>query len=172
MYERKHPFPGLLINYDNSSYIATDLDDDDDRDPYWLCQMFEYGFIRLIKLTSHFQASQLLQIIQDAIKGFNSPFVSIRCWSMLPKWERDNWMNVQPSKHLILINGHTHQGPWFEGNSQLPFEDPFALAKCWRNCFNNRIINVAQNLWKNYHFMEAWKEFLSLVLDQIGRAHV
>ena len=95
MYERKHPFPGLLINYDNSSYIATDSDDDDDdRDPYWLCQMFEYGFIRFIKLTSHFQASQLPQIIQDAIKGFNSPFVSIRCWSMLPKWERDNWMNI------------------------------------------------------------------------------
>ena len=35
----------------------------------------------------------------------------------------------------------------------MPFDDPFALAKCWRNCFNNQIINVAQNLWKNYHFM-------------------
>ena len=62
-------------------------------------------------------------------------------------------MNVQPSKHLILINGHTHQGPWFEGNSHLSFNDPFTLAECWRNCFNNQIINVAQNLWKKYHFM-------------------
>ena len=108
VYEKKHPFPGLLINYDYSSCIAANSDDDDDRDPYWLSQMFEYGFIRFIKLTSHFQASQLPQIIQDAIKGFNSPFVSIRCWSTLPKWERDNWMNVQPSKHLILLNGHIH----------------------------------------------------------------
>ena len=115
--------------------------------------MFEYGFIRFIRLTSHFQASQFPQIIQDAIKGFNSPFVSIRCWSTLPKWERDNWMNVQPSKHLILINGHMHQRPWFEGNSQLSFADPFTLVECWRNYFNNQIINVAQNLWKNYHFM-------------------
>ena len=62
-------------------------------------------------------------------------------------------MNVQPSNHLILFNGHTHQGPWFEGNSQLSFDVPFTLAECWRNYFNNQIINVAQNLWKNYHFM-------------------
>ena len=105
--------------------------------------MFEYGFIKFIKLTSHFQASQLSQLIQDAIKGFNSPFVSIRCWSILPKWESDNWMNNQPSKHLILINGHTHQGPWFEGNFQLSFVDPFTLVECWINYFNNQIINVA-----------------------------
>ena len=108
VYEKKHPFPGLLINYDDGSIVANDSDDDDDRDPNWLSQMFEYDFIRSIKLTSHYQASQLPQIIQDAIKEFNSPFVSIRCWSTLPKWERDNWMNVQPSKHLILLNGHIH----------------------------------------------------------------
>ena len=35
----------------------------------------------------------------------------------------------------------------------MSFADPFALAECWRNYFNNQIINVAQNLWKNYHFM-------------------
>ena len=62
-------------------------------------------------------------------------------------------MNVQPSKHLILINGHTHQGQWLEGNPHLSFNDPYALAKCWGNYFNNQIIEVAQNLWKDYHFM-------------------
>ena len=70
MYEKKHPFPGLLINYDDGSYVDADDSDDDDRDPNWLSQMFEYGFIRFIKLTSHNQASQLLQIIQIAIRGF------------------------------------------------------------------------------------------------------
>ena len=54
VYEKKHPFSGLLINYDDSSYIAHDSDDDDDKDPYWLSQMFEYGFIKFIRLTSHF----------------------------------------------------------------------------------------------------------------------
>ena len=153
VYEKKHPFPGLLIDFDDGSYFTDeDSDDDDDENPYpsWLSQMFEYGFIRFVKLTSHKQASQLPQIIQNAIKGLESSstrsFVTIRCWSTLPKWERNNWMNVKPSKHLILINGYTHQGPWFEGNSQLSFKDPFDLANCWRNYFNNQILEVAQNL--------------------------
>ena len=108
VYEKKHPFPVLLVDYDDGLYITDD--DLDDRNPNWLSQMFEYGFIRFIKLTSHKQANQLPQIIQTAIRGFKSSFVSIRCWSTLPKWERDNWMNVQPLKHLILINSYTHQG--------------------------------------------------------------
>ena len=33
VYEKKHPFPGLLINYDDSSYIADDSNGDDDRGP-------------------------------------------------------------------------------------------------------------------------------------------
>ena len=90
VYEKQHPFPGLLINYDDDSYIADDSDDDNDKDPYWLSQMFEYGFVRFIRLTSHLQANQFPQIIQDSIKRFNTPFVTIRCWSTLPKWERDN----------------------------------------------------------------------------------
>ena len=157
VYEKQHPFPGLLINFDDGSYISdiSDISDDDeyDRDPYWLSQMFEYGLIRYIRLTNHFQISQLPQIIKESVKRFNTPFVTIRCWSTLPQWERDNWMNVQPSKHLILINGHTHQGPWFEGNTHLSFTDPFTLIECWRNYFNNQIINVADKLWKRYHFM-------------------
>ena len=40
VYEKKHPFPGLLINYDDSSYIAANSNDDDDRDLYWLSQIF------------------------------------------------------------------------------------------------------------------------------------
>ena len=60
VYEKKHPFSGLLIDYDDGSYFTDeDSDDEDDRNPSWLSQMFEYGFIRFIKLTSHKQASQL-----------------------------------------------------------------------------------------------------------------
>ena len=77
VYENKHPFPGLLINYNDES-------DEEERDPAWLSQMFESGFIRLIQLTSHDQISQLPQIIQNAVKTIGSPFVSIRCWSTLP----------------------------------------------------------------------------------------
>ena len=47
MYEKKHPFLGLLINYDDDSYVDSDDSDDDDMDPNWLSQM----------LTSYKQAS-------------------------------------------------------------------------------------------------------------------
>ena len=62
-------------------------------------------------------------------------------------------MNVQPSKHLILINGYTHQGQCYEGDSRLSFRDPYALAECWRSYFNNQILEVIQVLWKDYHFI-------------------
>ena len=32
MYERKHPFPGLLINYDNDSNVANNYNDDSNSD--------------------------------------------------------------------------------------------------------------------------------------------
>ena len=57
IYEKKHPFPGLIINYEDGA-------DEEDKDPSWLSRMFEYGSIRLIKLTSHDQISQFPQIIQ------------------------------------------------------------------------------------------------------------
>ena len=32
VYGKKHPFPGLLINYDDDSYVDVDVDDSDDDD--------------------------------------------------------------------------------------------------------------------------------------------
>ena len=62
-------------------------------------------------------------------------------------------MNVQPSGYLILINGFTYQGQWYEANSYLSFRDPYALTECWRNYFNNKILDIIQDLWKDYHFI-------------------
>ena len=104
VYEKEHPFPGLIFNYENGT-------DDEDRDPSWLSKMFEYGFIRLIKLASHNQINQFPQIIQQVVTQINSPFVFIRCWSTLPQWDGNNWMTVLPTHHLVLINGYTHNSP-------------------------------------------------------------
>ncbi|KAK9983912.1 hypothetical protein SO802_033437 [Lithocarpus litseifolius] len=72
VYERKmHPFPGLLINYEDDEL------DEEDMDPDWLSQMFEFGFIRMIRVSN---------------------------------------------------------------------------PDCWGNYFNNQILEVIQNLWKDYHF--------------------
>ncbi|KAL0002101.1 hypothetical protein SO802_015882 [Lithocarpus litseifolius] len=111
------------------------------------------AYILFIKLTSHNQISQLLLIIKETVTTIKSPFVSIRCWSTIPKWEMDNWATVQPSKHLVFIGGYSHQGPWFEGNSFLSFRNPQALIECWRSYFNNEIHNVTKELWKNYYFI-------------------
>ena len=50
VYEKKHHFPSLIVNFE-------DWTKDEDKDSSWLSKMFEYGFIRLIKLTSHNQIS-------------------------------------------------------------------------------------------------------------------
>ncbi|KAK9988448.1 hypothetical protein SO802_028687 [Lithocarpus litseifolius] len=106
----------------------------------------------MIRVSNRGQLNQLPQIIQQAVARTTSPSVTIRCWSTLPKWEKDNWMDVQPSKHLILVNVYTHQGPWYKGNSYLSYKNPYAFANCWGNYFNNQILEVIQNLWKDYHF--------------------
>ena len=108
--------------------------------------MFEYGFIILIKLTSHVQISQFPQIIQKVVTRINNPFVFIRCWSNLPQWDGNNWMTVLPAHHLVLINGYTHQGPWYDGDSYLSYRDPYALVDCWRNYFINEILEVTSEL--------------------------
>ena len=100
----------------------------------------------LIKLTSHNQINQFPQIIQQVVTQINSPFVFIRCWSTLPQWDSNNWMTIQPAHHLVLINGYTHNGPWYEGDSYLSYKDPYALADCWRNYFNNEISIVTNEL--------------------------
>ena len=109
--------------------------------------MFEYGFIKLIKLTSHEQINQFPQIVQQVVSEIKSPFVSIRCWSTLSQWDINNWMIVQPVHHLVLINEYTHNGPWYEEDSYISYEDPYALADCWRSYFNNEISDVASELW-------------------------
>ena len=105
VYENKHPFPGLLVNYEDET-------DEDERDPAWLSQMFESGFIRLIKLTNHDQISQMPQIIQNAVKKINSPFVSIRCWSTLRDWDREKWMEV----HDHPKRGVSYNCCWISGD--------------------------------------------------------
>ncbi|KAK9998170.1 hypothetical protein SO802_017773, partial [Lithocarpus litseifolius] len=109
VYEKeKHPFLGLLINYND---LLEDEEEDNQMNPHWLSQMFEYGFTRLIRLTSHNQVGQLPSIIKDTVTRVSSPYVTIRCWSTIPEWKMNEWATIQPSKHLVLIGGYSHQGP-------------------------------------------------------------
>ena len=140
VYEKHHPFPGLIVNYEDGV-------DDEERNPSWLSKMFEYGFLRLIKLTDHIQISQFPLIIQHVVGKIKSPFVTIRCWSTLPRWDVNNWMTIQPSHHLVLIDGYTHNGPWYEGDSYLSYTDPLALIVYWTSyCSSNSDSNHDKSL--------------------------
>ena len=57
------------------------------------------------------------------------------------------------SPQNISFSLYTYQGQWYEGDSHLSFRNPFALAECWRNYFNNQILDVIHNLWKDYRFI-------------------
>ena len=63
------------------------------------------------------------------------------------------YTEVHPSKHLVLVNGFTHQNPWYEGDTYVSYRYPKALAERWKNYFNNQIIDISQELWKDYHFI-------------------
>ena len=64
-------------------------------------------------------------------------------------------MEVHRSKHLVLIDGFTYQGPWYEGDTYISYKYPKALAERWRNYFDNQIIDISQELWKDYHFIDS-----------------
>ncbi|KAK9986494.1 hypothetical protein SO802_031445 [Lithocarpus litseifolius] len=75
VYERKiHPFPGLLINYEDDELDEEDMDLD------WLSQMFEFGFVRMIQVSNRGQLNQLPQIIQQAVSRTTSPSVIQNLW--------------------------------------------------------------------------------------------
>ena len=63
VYEKQHPFPGLIVNYEDGA-------DDEDRDPSWLSRMFEYGFswFSLIECLDGHVSSHAL-IIHSVYKG-------------------------------------------------------------------------------------------------------
>ena len=97
--------------------------------------------------------SQLVFIpVYYSCKKFSFSFSYNTCFIELPQWDSNNWMSVQPAHHLVLINGYTHNGPWYEGDSYLSYKDPYALAGCWKDYFNNELLYVTNELWKDYHF--------------------
>ena len=62
-------------------------------------------------------------------------------------------MEVHPSKHLVLINGYTHQSQWHEGDTYISYKYPKALAERWRNYFNNQMVDISHELRKDYSFV-------------------
>ncbi|KAL0008634.1 hypothetical protein SO802_010136 [Lithocarpus litseifolius] len=63
---------------------------------------------------------------------------------------------MHEKKHLflgLLINYEVGTDEEDRDPDWLSQKDPYVLAGCWRNYFNNQILDVIQDLWKDYHFI-------------------
>ena len=97
VYDGHHPYPGLLIN--------TEIEDLVIRDPLWLFEMLEVGFINKLTITSAIQISLFPKVIQEVaaqIGGLN--YMKILIWSTLPAWDNSYYMEAQPVHILVLIH--------------------------------------------------------------------
>ena len=94
--DRYNPYPGLLINIE--------IEDPVIRDPLWLSEMLEVGFISKLIITSGIQISLFPKVIQGVatqIRGLN--YMKITIWSTLLAWDNSYYMEVRPAHILVLI---------------------------------------------------------------------
>ena len=97
VYDGQHPYPGLLIN--------TEIEDLVIRDPLWLFEMLEVGFINKLTITSTIQISLFPKVIQEAVAqigGLN--YMKVTIWSTLLAWDTSYYMEARPAHILVLIS--------------------------------------------------------------------
>ena len=124
--DRYNPYLGLLIN--------TETEDPVIRDPLWLSEMLEAGFISKIIITSGIQISLFSKVIQEVatqIGGLN--YMKITIWSTLLAWDTSYYMEARPVHILALIHDWDciPEYNWYTGDTYLSLEDPNALAQDW-----------------------------------------
>ena len=85
--DRYNPYSRLLIN--------TETEDPVIRDPLWLSEMLEAGFISKLTITSTNLISLFPNVIYEAatqIGGLN--YMKILIWSTLPAWDNSYYMEA------------------------------------------------------------------------------
>nr|POF21756.1 hypothetical protein CFP56_71506 [Quercus suber] len=144
--DRYDPYPRLLIN--------TKTEDPVIRDPLWLSEMLEAGFISKLVITSAIQICLFPKVIQEAaaqIGGLN--YMKMEIWSTLPVWDISYSMDSQPTHFLVLIYdwGFIPEYNWYSGDTYLSLNDPSAPAQEWSNFKCNKIYKVQKDLDRDFH---------------------
>ncbi|KAL0001318.1 hypothetical protein SO802_015099 [Lithocarpus litseifolius] len=86
VYNGQHPYPGLLIN--------TETEDPVIRDPSWLSEMLEAGFMSKLILTSANQISLFPNDIQEAAAQIGElNYMKLTIWSTLLTWDTSYYMD-------------------------------------------------------------------------------
>ena len=124
------------------------------RDPSWLVEMLEAGFIRKLIITSGRQISLFPKVIQEAVAqigGLN--YMKITIWSTLLDWDTSYYMEAQLVHILVLIDdwGCTLDYNWYTRDTYLSLDDPDALAQEWSNFISSQIYEVQKELDRDFH---------------------
>jgi hypothetical protein len=79
--------------------------------------------------------------------SINIPII-LRIWSTVPEFDPNNFMEVKPAKHCILINpsASDYAAELRMGRIPLKLDDPLSIMNLWREIKKGFMINVVQEL--------------------------
>jgi hypothetical protein len=79
--------------------------------------------------------------------SINIPII-LRIWSTVPEFDPNNFMEVKPAKHCILINpsASDYAAELRMGRIPLKFDDPLRIMNLWREIKKGFMINAVQEL--------------------------
>jgi hypothetical protein len=121
-------------------------------------QLFEEGFLSYYPVKHLEELCDFPSIVRNTIKSIqdeqlrrrlktNHPLV-LRIWSTVPEFNPENFMEVKPAQHCILINPQMrdYTAELKMGRIPLKFDDPLSIMNLWRTVKKGFMINVVQEL--------------------------
>jgi hypothetical protein len=156
-------FPGLLYvpdkEYDLScQYLNGDWEYVEIECPELGVQLFEEGFLSYYPVQFLEELRDFPPIICHTIKNIQDeqlkqrrktdhPLV-LRIWSTVPEFKSENFMEVKPAKHCIVINPrmNDYTVELKMGRIPLKLDDPLSIMNLWRTVKRGFMINAVQEL--------------------------
>jgi hypothetical protein len=163
VFEPHCEFPGLIYVPDKEYGLSRQLWNGD-WDHYEIgcpqlgAQLFEEGFLSYYPVKYLEEIRDFPAIVRNTVKSIqdeqlrrrlntNSPII-LRIWSTVPEFDPNNFMEVKPAKHCILINPlvSDYTAELRMGRNPLKFEDPLSIMNLWRIVKKGFMINAVQEM--------------------------
>jgi hypothetical protein len=169
VFEPHCEFPGLIYVPDKEYGLSRQLwngdwDHFEIGCPELGAQLFEEGFLSYYPVKHLEELRDFPNIVRDTVKSIqdehlrtrtkiNSPII-LRIWSTVPEFDPNNFMEVKPAKHCILINPSVsdYAAELRMGRIPLKFEDPLSIMNLWRIVKKGFMMNAVQEI-RNRHVL-------------------
>jgi hypothetical protein len=156
-------FPGLIYVPDKEYGLSRQLwngdwDHFEIGCPELGAQLFEEGFLSYYPVKHLEELRDFPNIVRDTVKSIqdehlrtrtkiNNPII-LRIWSTVPEFNPNNFMEVKPAKHCILINPSVsdYATELRMGRIPLKFEDPLSIMNLWRVVKKGFMMNAVQEI--------------------------